>query len=132
MRLNLKISQKGLLIFCIILVAELLFVWLYWNMSQSADAQIAEDRRVRQVISHLTKLSNLMQESTVGLLKALLAPNETAAYVAIIAKIPAEIGQLKELVRTPSELEPITRLSKTTSKAFPLFESALNIIRISG
>jgi PAS domain S-box-containing protein len=124
MRLNLTISQKGLLIVCIILVAELLFVWLYWSMSQNAEAQIDEDRRVRQVISHLTKLSNLMQEGSVGLLKALIAPSATSAYVATMQKMPGEFEHLEALVSSPAELEPITRLSKTVASALPLFESA--------
>jgi PAS domain S-box-containing protein len=124
MRVNLTISQKGLLIFCLILVAELLFVWLYWSTSKIADAQIAEDKRVRQVISHLTKLSNLMQDSSMSLLNALISPSQTMSYSALLQQIPGELNHLRALVLTPAEQEPILKLAKTCDKALPLFDSA--------
>jgi PAS domain S-box-containing protein len=124
MRVNLTISQKGLLTFCIILIAESVFAWLYWHTCQIADEQIAEDRRVRQVISHLTKFSNLMQESSMGLLRNLIKPTEEGSYLMITQKLPEELEQVRMLVRNPAELEPINKLAETCTKATPVFESA--------
>ncbi|MBS2007979.1 MAG: PAS domain S-box protein [Cyanobacteria bacterium SZAS TMP-1] len=124
MRMHLTISQKGLLIFCIILVAELLFAGLYWNMAQSADAQIAEEKRVRQIISHLTNISNHIQDASVGLLKTLVAPGDVPGYVSPLQAIPGELSKLRGLVQSKEELDAIQRLAKTTDAGFPVIESA--------
>jgi len=129
MRTNLTISQKGLLIFCIIFVAELLFAGSYWSLSQSSDAQIAEEKRVRLIISHLTKISNHIQDASVGLLKTLLEPTEIPDYNTPLQLIPGELNKLIELVQTKEELASIERLSKTTEAGFPLIELARETYR---
>ncbi len=132
MRLNLTISQKGLLTFCIILVAESLFAWTYWHTCQISDEQIAEDRRVRQVISHLTRFSNLIQESSMGLLRDLIRPQDVSSYLAITQKLPEELDHVKALLKSSSELEPINKLEASCSKAIPLFQSAKETYNAEG
>ena len=114
--------------FLITLVLELLFfVGPLTNMWQTAETQISEGNRVRKLISHLTTLSNLMQDLAMAMLKTIIAPDNRSTqqiHVSVLQQIPEQIQALKEYVRGEEELAPVIELQNKVNSAFPLFEKA--------
>ena len=129
MRLQLKLSHTGLLVFLITLVLEILFfVGPLYSMLQGAEAQIVEANRVRVLIAHLTKVSNLMEDLAMDMMKMLITPGDSSApqsfHSSMIEEIPDQLQALKQYVQGDYELAQIERLQKTVNSSFPLFARA--------
>jgi PAS domain S-box-containing protein len=124
--LNLKLSHKAGLIFCAALSLELIFVGMLWGMLQSAEDQIKQADQVRSIISHVDRLSNVVQNLTMTFVQTLIAPQEApeSRYRLVVSEMREEIGEIKGLVQSKAELEPILRLEETCESAMPLFDRA--------
>ena len=95
-------------------------------MLQNAEDQIKQADRVHSILSHLDRLSNVVQNLTMTFVQTLIAPEETpeGKYQRVVSDMRKEIAEIKGLVQKPSELKPILQLEDTCQSAMPLFDRA--------
>ncbi|HEY9715437.1 MAG TPA: PAS domain S-box protein, partial [Chroococcales cyanobacterium] len=126
MHLNLRLSQQGFLLFGIALVMELVFVTVLWTSLQNAEAEIAEANRIHDIVRHLTKLSTVIQNASMGLVMTIVSPREVSyeSYTNLVNQIPEEIRQLRAIVKDNVEQAPFKRLEHTCNLSYPIMELA--------
>lgn len=129
MQVKFKLAHKGIALVAGILVFELFFVGGLGALLQNAERQIDKERRAREAIAHLDRLSILTQNISIGLLTQLEvkdrsdSPRLYSTYRQHIDKIPSEVAALKKLVQDqPEQLQAVERLSQTIDFAIDLME----------
>lgn len=127
MLFNLKLTQAIMLAFFGALICELASVGYLMNKLQGAQQDIAESERVSAVVSHLTILSNIMQDTSMSAMKMIIAPEQHSVdFMDIFNHVHDEIRELRTLAHG-SELDEINKLDAMLETAPGVLEQAINL-----
>lgn len=129
MRVRSTLLQKGMVSASLVLILELLFIGSLAYMLNEAGAQIDEDNKVRAVISHLTRASNLIQNISIAMVTATILqraqPQRSQSLPVFSDELKKELQSVKTLVQDrPDELHALERLEQTCNQGIPLLEKA--------
>lgn len=123
LRLNLKLSHKGLILVSVPLFFELLFLGVLATLLNQAEMEKAKADHSRQIVSHCNTLVRLLYDAGTTIAGLTLTGSKmfSERYEQVIEQIPQEFHSLNDLVKTePARLARLKRCENVANTAIDL------------
>src|SRR5262249_39699106 len=123
MRIRLNLPQKGLILVCVPLVFELVFVGVLTILLQQAEVEIKREARAMMVLSTANQFVTIFHEAASKLVEYGLSRSETSLrqYEEIVSQYPIRCASLREIVKdSPSEVKMVDEMEKTCDEGVEL------------
>ncbi len=125
-----QLQHKGLLIVSTILAFEIGSVGFLAHALNSAEEQIDQERRTRDIILHLDQFAVNIQKMSVGYLKQMFVPEDydlVGSYLAYVNAAKKEVNTLHQLLDDrPDKKAEVDELDGLFSQATKLMERSRN------
>ncbi len=109
MRLNLKLSHKGLILVAVPLIFEVIFLATLTYLLRQAEIEVQRQVRSKAIISQANTLSKLFYDAGVAMggYSITKSPLFSDRYDKIVRQIPQDLDELKNLVGENSRQQQI-------------------------
>ncbi|HEY9785026.1 MAG TPA: PAS domain S-box protein, partial [Candidatus Obscuribacterales bacterium] len=131
MRLNLKLSHKGLILVSVPLVFELIFLLTLTMLLRQAEVEVQRQIRSKAIISQANTLSKLFYDAGVAMggYSITKSPLFSDRYDKIVRQIPQDLNELKSLVGdNPRQQKILENLAEITVTGLKILGEAKNAI----
>lgn len=130
MQISGKLSQKGLVLVCLVLVVQLGIVFGLLNCMNEAEVEAARQARAKEIVARTNGLIHKFYDAGVSL-KGYIAsidPDSSEKYRRLIKEIPQEIAWLKESMRgNKKAFKSVQRIEKHSKKMISLLKEAKRV-----
>jgi signal transduction histidine kinase len=119
-RLNLSLSQKGLILVVGLLLLETVFVGTLAQMLNQAEREAAVESHSKEIVGHTNKIFQLAYDAGTAAANYQTANGGAAAaqrFHTDVAQLPAEVAALRDLVHyDPHDLQTVQRIDHNLAK----------------
>jgi PAS domain S-box-containing protein len=125
MKVNLSLSQKGLLVVGITLILEMIFVGVLLQSWSDANAELDREQQAQTIIYHLNRQANLMQRLTIEFIRFVVTKKAetTPQQRRLQSELDAEFATLKALLsEDPTKKAAIDDLQATLASGTALMD----------
>ncbi len=129
MRLNLSLTQKGLLLVSVPLVCEIGFVAYLWGLVEKADVEIKRQEHARELLTHMNSLTRKLVEAgtTAG---SYSCPIFLGHYADVLATTTTEFRALEDLTRdNPSEFRTVKQVELLADEGVSLVRQGRSLLK---